>query len=711
VRGTAKIMVLFHFSNVKRHPMSNLPPRQLFVTTALPYANAAFHIGHIMEYIQADIWVRFQRMQGNEVHFVCADDAHGAPIVIAAEKAGLTPQEFVAGIAAGRKFPLDGFHIGFDNWSSTDSVENHALSKEIYRRLRDDAHLITTKTIEQFFDPVKNMFLADRYIKGECPKCGAKDQYGDSCEVCGAVYVPTELKNPYSALSGATPVLKTSEHFFFKLTDPRCIEFLRKWALTDDRLQPEVANKAREWLESESGLADWDISRDAPYFGIEIPDAPGKYFYVWLDAPIGYLASLKNYFAKTGRDYEAFMADPGTEQYHFIGKDIQFFHTLFWPAMLHFAGLKVPNNIFVHGFITVSGEKMSKSRGTGISPLRYLEIGMNPEWLRYYIAAKLSSKVEDIDFNPDDFIARVNSDLIGKYVNIASRSAGFIAKKFEGRVVTSWATDDDPFLSALRSVAPEIRTLYDQREFGKALRVVMEQADRVNVYVDANKPWELAKDPSKDLALQEVCSRLLEAFRILTIFLKPVLPALASQVEALLNLPPLQWAHVTTPLPHLHRVNVYSHLMTRVDAKMLDSLFEAPDAPATAPAQATNSDVAPVEPLAPEIKIDDFAKIDLRIAKIVHCESVDDSDKLLRLTLDVGEGRTRNVFSGIKSAYKPEELVGKLTVVVANLAPRKMKFGLSEGMVLAASAQDNQSDPGIYILHPWPGAKPGMRIR
>jgi methionyl-tRNA synthetase len=427
--------------------MSTTPPRKLFVTTALPYANAGFHIGHIMEYIQADIWVRFQRMQGNEVHFVCADDAHGAPIMIAADKAGISPQEFVAQIAAGRKHPLDGFHIAFDNWHSTDGAENHALSKDIYRRLRDDAKLITTKTIEQFFDPVKNMFLADRYIKGECPKCGAKDQYGDSCEVCGAVYAPTELKNPYSALSGATPVMKSSEHFFFKLSDAKCVEFLRQWALADNRLQPEVANKAREWLEGDNGLGDWDISRDAPYFGIEIPDAPGKYFYVWLDAPIGYLASLKNYFDKTGRDYDAFMADESTEQYHFIGKDITYFHTLFWPAMLHFANLKVPNNVFVHGFITVSGEKMSKSRGTGISPLRYLDIGMNPEWLRYYIAAKLSAKVEDVDFNPDDFIARVNSDLVGKYINIASRAAGFIAKRFDGKVVSDWATDADPFIS------------------------------------------------------------------------------------------------------------------------------------------------------------------------------------------------------------------------------------------------------------------------
>jgi methionyl-tRNA synthetase len=689
-------------------------PRQLFVTTALPYANAAFHIGHIMEYIQADIWVRFQRMQGHEVNFVGADDAHGAPIMIAAEKAGITPQEFVAQIAAGRKQYLDGFHIAFDNWHSTDGPENHELSRDIYRKLKA-AGFISSKTIEQFFDPVKNMFLPDRYIKGECPKCGAKDQYGDSCEVCSSVYAPTDLKNPYSTLTGATPVMKSSEHFFFKLSDPQCVEFLRGWALGNadgkPRLQSEVANKAKEWLESDGGMGDWDISRDAPYFGIEIPDEPGKYFYVWLDAPVGYLASLKNYFGKIGRDYDAFMADPKTEQYHFIGKDITYFHTLFWPAMLHFSGQKVPNNVFVHGFLTVSGEKMSKSRGTGISPLRYLELGMNPEWMRYYIAAKLSAKVEDIDFNPEDFVARVNSDLIGKYINIASRAAGFIAKKFDGKLSTAWATDSDPFLAKLRAVASDIQALYDGREYGKALRAVMEQADVINAYVDANKPWELAKDPSKEAALHEVCSRLLEAFRILTIYLKPVLPALAAEVESFLQIEPLVWADVARPLADGHRINAYSHLMTRVEPKMLDALFDAP-APAAAATEGVSADTAAsaIEPLAAEIKIDDFVKVDLRIARIVNCEHVDGSDKLLRLTLDVGEGRLRNVFSGIKSSYQPEELVGKLTVMVANLAPRKMKFGISEGMVLAASAADDKANPGIYVLNPWPGAEPGMRV-
>ncbi|MFZ6799628.1 methionine--tRNA ligase [Undibacterium sp. Di24W] len=685
--------------------------RQLFVTTALPYANAPFHLGHIMEYIQADIWVRHQRMSGNDVHFVGADDAHGAPIMIAAEKAGITPQEFVGQIAAGRKQYLDGFHIEFDNWHSTDGPENHELSQDIYRKLKA-AGFITSKTIEQFYDPVKNMFLPDRYIKGECPKCGAKDQYGDSCEVCSAVYAPTELKNPYSVLTGAIPVMKSSEHFFFKLSDEKCVDFLRGWALQDNRLQSEVANKCKEWLEGEGGLGDWDISRDAPYFGIEIPDQPGKYFYVWLDAPVGYLASLKNYFNKTGKDFDAFMADPKTEQIHFIGKDITYFHTLFWPAMLKFSGYKTPDNVYAHGFVTVSGEKMSKSRGTGISPLRYLEIGMNPEWLRYYFAAKLNAKVEDLDMNPDDFVARVNSDLIGKYINIASRAAGFITKRFDGVVSTAWATEDDAFIQNLRKVSGDVQALYEAREFGKALRAIMEQADIINAYVDANKPWELAKQAENDAKLQEVCSRLLEAFRILTIFLKPVLPQLASQVEAQLNVAPLNWASVATPIPDQHKINPYVHLMQRVDPKIFDQLFDAPVA-ATVTAGAEDSIAATkaIEPLADEIKIDDFAKIDLRIAKIVNCEHVEGSDKLLRLTLDVGEGKTRNVFSGIKSAYQPEQLIGKFTVMVANLAPRKMKFGLSEGMVLAASAADEKTNPGLYILEAWPGAEPGMRVR
>ena len=693
-------------------------PRQLFVTTALPYANAPFHIGHMMEYIQADIWVRFQRMQGHAVHFVCADDAHGAPIMIAAEKAGKTPQEFVAEIAAGRQPYLDGFHIGFDNWHSTDGPENHALAKEVYLALRKN-ELISTQVIEQFFDPVKNMFLPDRYIKGECPRCGAKDQYGDSCEVCGAVYAPTDLKNPYSTLSGATPALKSSEHYFVRLSDPRCVEFLQHWTQSVG-LQSEVLNKVKEWFEKDEdghgALSDWDISRDAPYFGIEIPDAPGKYFYVWLDAPIGYLASLKNYFDKSGaaargerRSFDEFMADPTTEQYHFIGKDIITFHTLFWPAMLHFSGRKTPTHVYVHGFITVRDEKMSKSRGTGISPLRYLELGMNPEWLRYYIAAKLNAKVEDIDFSPDDFIARVNSDLIGKYVNIASRAAGFLTKRFDGALAERLGDEGQKLLDTLKDERVPIQQLYEEREYGKALREIMLLADLVNGYVDRNKPWELAKKAGADADLHEVCTICIEAFRLLTIYLKPVLPALAAAVEAFLQVEPLMFAAAKHRLG-AHTIGSYQHLLQRVEAKQLDALFEAPAAAATSALGGVPGDPGG-EAIAPEIAITDFAKIDLRIAKIIGCEAVAGSTKLLHLTLDVGEGRARTVFSGIQSAYEPAELVGKLTVVVANLGPRKMKFGLSEGMVLAASHADEKSDAGIYILEPWPGAQPGMRVR
>ena len=679
--------------------------RKLFVTTALPYANANFHIGHIMEYTQADIWVRFQRMQGNEVHFVCADDAHGAPIMIAAEKAGKTPQEFVAGIASGRKTYLDGFHIGFDNWSSTDSAENHALSQEIYRALRHN-ELISVKTIEQFYDPKKGMFLPDRFIKGECPKCGAKDQYGDSCEVCGAVYTPTELKNPFSVLTGATPVMKSSEHYFFRLSDERCVNFLQDWTQTPGRLQSEVLNKIKEWFtkdeDGKGGLGDWDISRDAPYFGIEIPDAPGKYFYVWLDAPIGYLASLKNYFAKTGRDYDAYMADESVEQIHFIGKDITYFHTLFWPAMLHFSGRKTPNHVFVHGFLTVNGgEKMSKSRGTGLDPLKYLSLGMNAEWLRYYLAAKLNSKVEDLDFNPEDFVARVNSDLVGKYINIASRAAGFLSKRFGGQLSAEVGVEGRTLLDALQAHAGAIAELYEEREFGKALREIMLLADKVNEYVDQNKPWELAKKEGADAVLQDVCTTCIEAFRLLTIYLKPVLPAMTAKVEAFLRVEPMQFADAGRLLG-AHTIGIYEHLMQRVDIKLLEALFEAPAEPKVVPGG---------EDIASEIKIDDFSKVDLRIAKIVKAEHVEGSDKLLRLTLDAGEGRLRNVFSGIKSAYKPEELEGKLTVLVANLAPRKMKFGISEGMVLAASHGDEKSNPGIFVLEPHAGATPGMRVR
>ena len=708
------------------------PPtaRQLFVTTALPYANGNFHIGHIMEYIQADIWVRFQRMQGNAVNFVGADDTHGAPIMIAAEKAGKTPQQFVADIAAGRKQYLDGFHISFDNWHSTDAPENHELARQIYRDLRDraDGSLIETKTIEQFFDPEKNMFLPDRYIKGECPKCHAKDQYGDNCENCGAVYAPTDLINPVSTLSGAKPELKNSEHFFFKLSDPRCVEFLEKWT-QDGKLQPEVANKVKEWFSvrtnpdgsTSEGLGDWDISRDAPYFGIEIPDAPGKYFYVWLDAPIGYLASLKNLLEKRGENYDAYMANPAVEQYHFIGKDIVTFHTLFFPACLHFSGRKTPTNVFVHGFLTVNnGEKMSKSRGTGLDPLKYLSLGMNPEWLRYYLAAKLSARNEDIDFNADDFLARVNSDLVGKYINIASRAAGFLAKKFDHKlgVITE---DGQQLLKLISAQKDNMQELYESRDFGKVLRETMLLADKVNVYVDANKPWELAKKEGMDARLHDVCTVCIEAFRLLTIYLKPVLPQLAYGVETFLKTKPFESSDAATQLGAEHSIGDYVHLMQRVDVKQLDALFEVPNEPLagidTAKTAIKSVASAPVaQSSSATIGIDDFAKVDLRIAKILNCETVEGSTKLLRLTLDVGEvddagqAKTRNVFSGIASSYKPADLLGKHTVMVANLAPRKMKFGMSEGMVLAASSADEKAQPGIYILEPMPGAQPGMRV-
>jgi methionyl-tRNA synthetase len=679
--------------------------RKLFVTTALPYANGPFHIGHIMEYIQADIWVRFRRLQGDDVHFVCADDAHGAPIMLKAEAEGVTPQALVARIAATRPKHLAGFHISFDHWHSTDSPENVELSHDIYRRLKA-AGLVYTKPVAQFFDPVKQMFLADRYIKGECPKCGAKDQYGDACENCSSVYAPTDLKNPYSTLSGATPVLKSSEHFFFKLSDPACVDFLRGWT-QDGRLQPEVANKALEWLgdsKTARGLADWDISRDAPYFGIPIPDVPGKYFYVWLDAPVGYLASLKAHLRDIGVDFAAFLEDRSVEQIHFIGKDIIYFHTLFWPAMLKFAGkpYKVPDRVYVHGFITFSGEKMSKSRGTGISPDVYLDLGLNAEWLRYYLAAKLNAKVEDLDFNPDDFIARVNSDLVGKYVNIASRAASFVTRYFDGTLGTPAESDNERAnrLTTSQMDAEQARADYDDREFGKVLRDAMKIADRVNAQFDRAQPWLLAKDPGKRDALQTICSQCLQQFQLLTVLLAPVLPVTASRVaRELLGLDrDFAWSDAWKEPAS---IRPYQHLLARIEPKQVDALLEGPKA-AAAPASA-----APPAPATPTISIDDFAKVDLRIARIVAAEHVAGADKLIKLTLDVGEDRPRTVFAGIKSAYDPASLVGRLTPMVANLAPRKMKFGLSEGMVLAASGDG----PGIYLLAPDDGALPGMRVK
>ncbi|AVS93749.1 methionine--tRNA ligase [Paracidovorax avenae] len=707
-----------------------MPARKIFVTTALPYANGNFHIGHIMEYIQADIWVRFQRMQGAEVNFVGADDTHGAPIMIAAEKAGKTPQQFVADIAAGRKPYLEGFHIRFDNWHSTDAPENHELARQIYRDLQA-AGLIETRTIEQFFDPEKNMFLPDRFIKGECPRCHAKDQYGDNCENCGAVYAPTDLIEPYSALSGAKPVLKSSDHFFFQLSDPRCVAFLQEWT-QDGRLQPEVANKVKEWFSvrtnpdgtTSEGLGDWDISRDAPYFGIEIPDAPGKYFYVWLDAPVGYLASLKNLLEKRGQSYDDYVADPQLEQYHFIGKDIVTFHTLFWPAMLKFSGRKTPDAVFVHGFLTVNnGEKMSKSRGTGLDPLKYLGLGMNAEWLRYYLAAKLNGRNEDIDFNAEDFLERVNSDLIGKYINIASRCATLLTKHcngilFDGKreIDGKEMTFADYFSERWQGLLDEdgvIKQYFENRNTASAVRLIMSYADTVNKWIHDAAPWTLAKDANKIEDVRFICTLGLTAFKQLTIMLKPILPQVAESVENYLRTGPLTWKDLGQPFATGHQVGTYQHLMQRVDPKQLEALFEpsAAAAPAAASAADAGADAPGGEAIAPTITIDDFVKIDLRIALIVNCEPVEGSTKLLRLTLDVGEGRHRNVFSGIASAYRPEELVGKLTVMVANLAPRKMKFGISEGMVLAASHGDEKAHPGIHVLNPWPGATPGMRVR
>jgi methionyl-tRNA synthetase len=705
--------------------------RKLFVTTALPYANGPFHIGHIMEYIQADIWVRFQRMLGNVVHFVCADDAHGAPIMLKAEAEGISPEELVARITADRPRYLQGFHIGFDHWYSTDSPENVALSQDIYRRLKA-AGLIYVKAVEQFYDPVKAMFLADRYIKGECPNCHAKDQYADACEACSIVNSPTDLIEPYSTLSGAKPLMKTSDHYFFRLSDPKCVEFLSGWLDTPERLQPQVVNKAREWIagDGDDALGDWDISRDAPYFGIPIPDAPGKYFYVWLDAPIGYLASLQNYF-DTGkarargehRTFAEFLAAPDTEQLHFIGKDIIYFHTLFWPAMLKFAGppYKVPDHVYAHGFITVSGEKMSKSRGTGISPLRYLEIGMNPEWLRYYIGAKLNSNVEDLDFNPDDFVARVNSDLIGKYVNIASRAASFITKHFGGAL--DYGGGGALLAREAHDIALRVAEHYETRDLGKAMREIMAHADRINHDFDARQPWVLAKDTAKRAELQDVCSRALQGFRLLSVLIAPVLPGLAERVaRELFGLDrTFAWSDVDV-LPA--RINSYQHLMTRVDPKQLDALFETDNEPAPAAAPATAaartarsvsppagaSDAIPANAAAVEgnlISIDDFLRVDLRVAKVLSAELVAGADKLLKLALDLGELGTRSVFAGIRAAYEPESLVGRLIVVVANLEPRKMRFGVSEGMMLAAGPGGKE----IFVLSPDSGAAPGMRIK
>ena len=685
--------------------------RNILVTSALPYANGSIHIGHLVEYIQTDIWVRFQKMRGHACHYVCADDTHGTAIMLRAEREGITPQQLIDKTHGEHLRDFVGFHIAFDNYYSTNSEENRELAQSIYRTLRDKG-LIEIRSIEQLYDPDKQLFLADRFIKGECPKCHAQDQYGDACEACGATYAPTDLIKPYSTVSGATPVKKTTEQYFFKLGE--CAEFLKEWTRAG-HLQPEAANKMAEWLDS--GLQSWDISRNAPYFGFEIPDAPGKYFYVWLDAPIGYMASFKNLCAQKGLDFDSYWKEGASpELYHFIGKDILSFHALFWPAVLSFSGHRTPTKIFAHGFLTVGGQKMSKSRGTFITAESYLQQGLNPEWLRYYFAAKLNSTMEDIDLNLDDFVARVNSDLVGKYVNIASRAAGFISKRFDGKLAERIAAPE--LITQVAAAAPQIAELFEAREYAKALREIMTLTNLVNQYVDEKKPWELAKNPDAGAELHEVCSVSLNLFRLLSIYLKPVLPQVVAQVEAFLAIPPLTWADAGTLLLS-HSIQPYQHLMTRVEPKQIDALLAA-NKESLAPTEhsptrhaeaqvhhAAPADVKLATPASPVIAIDDFSKIDFRIAKIVNAEHVEGAEKLLKLTLDIGEEKPRTVFAGIKSAYDPSNLVGRLTVMVANLAPRKMKFGLSEGMVLAASGEG----PGLYILSPDSGAQPGMRVK
>ena len=729
--------------------------RKILVTSALPYANGSIHLGHLVEYIQTDIWVRFQKMQGHTVHYVCADDTHGTPIMLRAEKEGITPEALIANVHKEHSADFKEFLVEFDNYYSTNAPENKELSQTIYRKLKANGK-IATKTIEQFFDPVKNMFLPDRFIKGECPKCHAKDQYGDNCEVCGATYNPTELINAYSAVSGAAPVRKETEHYFFKLSE--CEAFLKDWTRSGT-LQGEAANKMGEWFEN--GLNDWDISRDAPYFGFEIPDAPGKYFYVWLDAPIGYMASFKKLCEMNGLDFDEYWnKDSSTELYHFIGKDILYFHALFWPATLEFSGYRKPTQIFAHGFLTVNGEKMSKSRGTFITARSYLEHIRNPEYLRYYYAAKLNSTMEDIDLNLEDFVARVNSDLVGKYINIASRTAGFISKRFDGEISpltqlkesiskfdelkqkmpleklgssewnqssqlsrenSYWPSFSDSvelinreisLYQGVTSATASVVSAYESRDYSKAVREIMLCTDSVNQYVAEMKPWELAKIEGMESRLHDVCSLSLNLFKEITIQLKPILPEIAKEIEGLFNINSLSFADSGVFLNK--RINEYTHLITRVDPKLIEAMTEANKENLTVTpviAAVTSKQPSPPAPL-PQgegsyISIDDFTKVDLRIATIVNAEHVEGAEKLLKLTLDIGEDKPRQVFAGIKSAYDPATLIGRNTVMVANLAPRKMKFGMSEGMVLAAS--DERGGP--FIISPDVGAQPGMRVK
>ena len=682
--------------------------RKILVTSALPYANGSIHLGHMVEHIQTDVWVRFQKLRGHECHYCCADDTHGTPVMLAAQKQGIAPEDMIAKVREEHLADFTGFFIGYDNYYSTHSPENKQFSQDIYRALKANGK-IESRVIEQLFDPEKQMFLPDRFVKGECPKCHAQDQYGDNCEVCGTTYSPTELINPYSAVSGAKPELRESEHFFFKLGE--CADFLKAWTSGNNphdgkpHLQPEALNKMKEWLGEgeETTLSDWDISRDAPYFGFEIPDAPGKYFYVWLDAPVGYMASFKNLCDRIGIDFdEYFKADSQTEMYHFIGKDILYFHALFWPAMLHFSGHRAPTGVYAHGFLTVDGQKMSKSRGTFITAKSYLEQGLNPEWMRYYIAAKLNSKIEDIDLNLQDFISRVNSDLVGKYVNIAARASGFIAKRFEGRLKD---VSGSALLAKLAAESDNIAEQYENREYARALRDIMALADAVNEYVDANKPWELAKQEGQDERLHEVCSELINAFTMLTAYLAPVLPQTAANAARFLNLDAITWANTRETLGE-HAINKYEHLMQRVEQKQVDDLIEAnKQSIQTTPAPAAED--SKYEKVAEQASFDDFMKIDMRVAKVLNCEAVEGSTKLLKFDLDFGFEK-RIIFSGIAASYpNPAELNGRMVIAVANFAPRKMaKFGVSEGMILSAATAEGK----LKLLDVDAGAQPGDKV-
>ncbi|HDZ46883.1 hypothetical protein LCGC14_0120100 [marine sediment metagenome] len=677
--------------------MSTTATRNILVTSALPYANGAIHLGHLLEYIQTDIWVRFQKSRGQQCYYVCADDAHGTAIMLRAEQEGITPEALIERVSNDHQTDFSRFGVGFDNYHSTHSTENRHFSEMIYKRLRDKGH-IATRDIEQMFDPQKGLFLADRFIKGTCPKCGADDQYGDNCEKCGATYTPADLINPVSAISGATPEVRTSTHYFFKLPD--FADFLQRW-IDDGHVQPQIRNKLMEWFES--GFNEWDISRDAPYFGFEIPDAPGKYFYVWLDAPIGYLASFKNLCDREGIDFDSYWKKgSNAEVYHFIGKDIVYFHALFWPAMLHGADLRTPTAVNCHGFLTVDGAKMSKSRGTFIKAATYADY-LNPEYLRYYFAAKLTSKVDDLDLNLDDFAARVNSDLVGKVVNIASRCAGFV-KKIGGGDLSAHCAEPQ-MVARFIAAGDDIAEDFEAREFSRAMRKIMELADEANTYIADKEPWALAKQDGRDNDVLEICSVGINLFRQLMVYLAPIVPAMAEEARQFLNVESLDWHTRQTVLTN-HSINKFKPLMTRVERDKIDAMIEASKEDLVEEQKLKEAPKGPLaeDPIAEEIDFAAFAKVDLRIARIVKAQYVEGADKLLQLTLDLG-GETRNVFSGIRSAYAPEALEGRLTVMVANLAPRKMRFGMSEGMVLASA-----NEAGIYLLSPDAGAEPGQRV-